>query len=144
MLLYPTNRLVSSTSRSSTLSSKKRIKKSRGEASVSSDRMGPCVLVNGGSVGAASVAGSVCCHWRLLQVPGFEGSFNMCLTAICCVSILPRAIVFHTYLPVRHLACCYHWVCSSPCLCLCLCLFPFPFPSVFPPSSSPPSSRCRW
>ena len=47
-------------------------KKSRGEASASSDKMGPCVSVNGGSVGTAFVTGSVCCHWGLVEVPGFE------------------------------------------------------------------------
>ena len=32
---------------------------------------GPCVSVNGGSVGATSVAESAGCHGKLLELPGF-------------------------------------------------------------------------
>jgi len=56
-------------SRSRTLSSKKREKKSSGEASVPRVTRGPCVLVNGGSVGATSVDESATSHCKLLVWP---------------------------------------------------------------------------
>ena len=54
------------TNRSRTLSSKKREKRSSGEASVPRVTRGPCVLVNGGSVGATSVDESATSHRKLL------------------------------------------------------------------------------
>ena len=69
VMLFSTNRFVSSTSRSRTLSSKKREKKSIGEASASRVVCGPCVLVNGGSVGGTSVAESATSHCKLLVWP---------------------------------------------------------------------------